>query len=665
VRYLVFLSGPQRGARVRIERDVVRIGRERTNDVALEDINSSRRHAELFLHEGAVYIRDLHSTNGTFVNGARVEEAKLSSGDQIEIGDTVLLFEERETKSVTRSVAFQEGTADEEAHQLRLDPRKSQYLNPTELAARPGAAERLALVYRFVSEIATVLAPAKLSEQVLESVFRTVRADRGFLMLVEPDGRLEPAAMRLRDPSAPAGELKVSRRMTERVLSTGEGILSSDTLHDGRFKDSQAFTATRVSSFICVPLKSGDRILGLLYVDTVGMTPPLGEDDLQLLTALALFAGAQMSNARLYSELLNAARYTDSILRCLRSGVIVTDNDGIVRQVNESACELLGMAEGDLTGKRFAAIETFAPLWRVMEETQRSGIPCERQEVVVTVAGTHVPIGISTSLLRDHENHVRGVVANFRNLSVIKKLSEQVRMSQHLAALGEMAAGIAHEVRNPLNSIRGFAQLLGESIRELRDSQKAAAAANYVDIIISEVDRMNQLVQDLLDFSRQRELTMMETDAARLVADVLREMDPELSGAGVTVESKLEPNLPPVMANAAKLKQVLVNLLKNALQAMTPPVAPPERARRLTVSVRPLEEAGHVHALEFSVSDTGVGMDEKTRSRLFEPFFTTRERGTGLGLAICRKIVEQHGGQIEADTQLGVGTTMRFTLPVR
>lgn len=663
MRYLVFLSGPRRGSRIRLERSVVSIGRDRSNDIALEDINTSRRHAEIFLRGGELYIRDLHSTNGTFVNGAQIEEAKLSSGDQISIGDTVLLFEERQTKKITHSVAFHEGSAEEDAVQIRLDPRKSQYLNPTELAARPAAAERLVSLYRFVSELAPTLSEEGLAERILDGIFNALKVDRGFLMIDE-DGQLVPAAIKLRDPNASASEFKISKRMMEKALSTGEAIFSSDTLHDSRFKDSQAFTATRVNSFICVPLKGGERILGLLYVDTVGLSMPLREDDFQLLSAMALFAGAQLMNAKLYSELLNATEYTQSILRCLRSGVLVTDNEGVVRRANDSACELLGLSESDLVGRRLADFETLAPLWRIMDETQRSGIPCERQEVVVLVAGAHVPLGVSTSLLRDHDNRVRGVVANFRSLSVIKKLSEQVRMAQHLAALGEMAAGIAHEIRNPLNSIRGFAQLLNELVKELPDARKASTASNYTDIIIGEVDRMNQLVQDLLDFSRQRELTMMETDVARCITEVLNEMRMELSGAGIQVETKVETGLPSVMANAAKLKQVLMNLIKNAIQAMTPPIAPPERLKRLVISARTLEADGRKHAVEVSVSDTGIGMDEKTQARLFEPFFTTKERGTGLGLAICRKIIEQHGGHIEADSQLGAGTTMRFTLPL-
>lgn len=189
---------------------------------------------------------------------------------------------------------------------------------------------------------------------------------------------------------------------------------------------------------------------------------------------------------------------------------------------------------------------------------------------------------------------------------------------------------------------------------------------------------MDRLVQDLLDFSRQRELTMMEMEPGALVEEVLREMAPEIDENRVEVRTQIEAGIPPMMGNAAKMKQVLVNIVRNAVQAMTPPAAPEGRPRGLTASVRSVGlEAGAApgaaasgspgevprRCVEIAISDTGVGMSGKTLSRALEPFFTTRDRGTGLGLAICQKIVEQHDGEITAESQLGAGSTFRVTLP--
>jgi signal transduction histidine kinase len=186
-----------------------------------------------------------------------------------------------------------------------------------------------------------------------------------------------------------------------------------------------------------------------------------------------------------------------------------------------------------------------------------------------------------------------------------------------------------------------------------------------VNIIIEEVDRMNQLVQDLLDFSRQSELTMAAIDVGSVVSSTLTELAPELGEAGVAVEQRLETGTPRAMASAVKLKQVLMNVFGNAMQAMTPPVAPEGRPKRLSVTVGPVAAGeGRGPGVEIAVTDTGTGMDKTALAKAFEPFYTTRDRGTGLGLAICRKIIQQHGGSIRAESQLGAGTTMRITLPV-
>ncbi len=665
MKQLVFVSGPHKGNRVRLAGNAVRIGRDSDNELPIREINASRRHAEVFMREGSHYIRDLNSTNGTKLNGVAIEESVLKPGDQIAIGDSVFVFEDRPKATTTRAVTFSEGPAGDESSTVRLDPNKSQFLDPKAFLERPAAANKLARLYGYISNASPILHTQRLLEEAMDCAFEATSADRGFIMMADESGALRPALMRLRKPESPDQRIEVSRTMTQQVLTTGQSVLSKDTMHDGRFKDSVAFTGTRVSSFICAPLKRRDATMGLFYVDTVGATAPLGEEDLEFLTAMALLAGSQFANAKLYGDLLNSTEQMQSILRCLRSGVVVTDLDGKVQQVNEAACELLGVPEDRFVGQNFSDYRQFASMWKVLDETRSSGIPAEQRETFMEIAGTEVPFGVSTSLLRDHEAHVRGVVATFQNLSVIRKLREEVKMSQHLAALGEMAAGIAHEIRNPLNSIRGFAQLIGEMLPEPADDEAENTGLSYVNIIVEEVDRMNQLVQDLLDFSRQRDLTMVDTSPADILLGVLKDLGPDLAEAEVVVQTEIDPGVPRIMASAPKLKQVLVNVVRNAAQAMTPPVAPEGRARRLVASVNPTgREPGSRDGVEILISDTGMGMDRAAQAKAFEPFFTTRERGTGLGLAICRKIIQQHGGNIVAESQIGVGTTMRITLPV-
>lgn len=662
MQLLVFASGPRRGRRVGLEGDTLKIGRDRGNEIVTEDENASRTHAELERRNDKYVLRDLGSTNGTFVNGVRVTETELRSGDKIIIGDTLLVYEERRERQPGATVTFREPLLGEEKMQIRLAAGKTRLFDPAALAAEPTAAEKLALLYKLTSEMSQNLSKDRLIAEILNKTLQVVPADRAFIMLVDQTGSLKPADLRLRTPDLAAREIVVSRHVTETVLSSGDSIFSSNALRDKRFKDSTAIADLHVGSFICAPLKHMDHILGLFYVDTIDDAPPLGEPDFQFITALSAQAGVQLANARLYEELMDSVQYTRSVLRCLRSGILVTDLDGVVREANDAARRLVGLPEEGLVGRPMASFENLKPMARLIEDTARSGIPCERQELSIAVEGKELPIGLSTAILRDHEGKSIGVVTNFRNLSVINKLAKQLRAAQTLAALGEMSAAIAHEIRNPLNSIRGFSQLIQESCRVDMDEELVKTHKNYLHIIIEEVDRMNRLVQNLLDFSRQHDLTMMTTDLGRLVLDTLAKMEPELKEKNVKLVIEVPPGLPRVLGNPPKLEQVLINVIRNAVQAMSGLDFPEGKERYIEVRAGPVsQETGS--AMEVTIADTGVGIDGKTLPRIFDPFFTTKERGTGLGLAICRKIIEQHDGRIQAETRPGGGAVFRITLP--
>lgn len=278
------------------------------------------------------------------------------------------------------------------------------------------------------------------------------------------------------------------------------------------------------------------------------------------------------------------------------------------------------------------------------------------------VSGELIPLGATTSMLKDAGNHIQGVVTNFQNISAIKRLSEQVRMSEHLATLGAMAAGIAHEIRNPLNSIRGFTQLIDGGVSEAPD-ECFEKIKSYPKIIIEEVDRMNLIVQDLLDFSRQQELTMSMVDLAEMVEQTLIQLGPELNEAGVELAEEYEPNLPATLLNSNKLAQVIFNIVRNAIQSMATQMG--DKKKTIAVKVSKIDFEGRAPEISIDVTDNGSGMDEETKMKVFDPFFTTRDSGTGLGLAISQKIVRQHDGRIDIESTPGEGSTISIVLPLR
>ncbi len=227
-----------------------------------------------------------------------------------------------------------------------------------------------------------------------------------------------------------------------------------------------------------------------------------------------------------------------------------------------------------------------------------------------------------------------------------ERLRDELRRSEHLAALGRLLAGVAHEVRNPLAGIRSTVQLW----QRLSDR---ARTPESMDAVVGAVDRLDGLVARLLHFSRADAAEREPVDLNRLAAESLALIEAQAASQNVTLERDLAPGLPPVAGAANALRQVALNLLTNALQAMP-------KGGRLHCSTRLRPSGG---AVEVRVADTGHGIAEADRPRLFEPFFTTRPEGTGLGLALCREIVLGHGGKIELESSGPEGSVFLVVLP--
>jgi len=354
-------------------------------------------------------------------------------------------------------------------------------------------------------------------------------------------------------------------------------------------------------------------------------------------------------------SLLNAEEFSACILKSLPSGVIVIDDRDMVIRANEAAIHILGVEQKDLVGLPLAGVSRLRQFAALIAETRKSGIPIERGEVMLQLADREVPLGLNTAVLEDYAAHPIGVVCTFQDLTRLKKMADEVKRSQRLASLGEMATGIAHEVRNPLNSVRGFAQLLMEGAKKRDDDEEV----EYANIVISEVDRINKIVQDMLDFSRQQALSMRPVDLVALVESTVRQFSLEAQAMGVSLTLEGDGHPLPCSAHADKLKQMLLNMVSNAAQACQKGGGVAVRMGLENSGARVYPEAC------ITIEDNGVGISRENLDRIFNPFFTTKDIGTGLGLSICQKIIEQHAGRIEVDSTPGVGSTFRIYLPLQ
>ncbi|GEM_PF-474045 len=342
--------------------------------------------------------------------------------------------------------------------------------------------------------------------------------------------------------------------------------------------------------------------------------------------------------------------YNDNILASISSGVIVVDLNGVITTFNHEAVNIFKMAPGAAIGRDIGTIAQLAPVAAIMRRTLETGHPIYRRElVVVSDDGQQLVIGISTTILHSQTTRSNGAIAVFGDLSKTKSLEERVRHSEKLAILGEMAAVMAHEIRNPLNAIAGFAQLL--QMKDPGDDSRR----KYVDIIVHESFRIDTLISDILDFAHQKPSKIGDVPLAGLAERVVSTRRDAADRKGVALCCRGGQGAPAVRGDAVRLERALLNLVNNALDAT-------DEGGEVAISVRSAERGG-IAGAELAVSDTGCGIPPENLEGIFRPFFTTKQTGTGLGLAIIQKIVEEHAGTVSVASEQGRGTVFTIFLP--
>jgi two-component system sensor histidine kinase HydH len=254
---------------------------------------------------------------------------------------------------------------------------------------------------------------------------------------------------------------------------------------------------------------------------------------------------------------------------------------------------------------------------------------------------------VIATTLKEESGRPQGSVVLFRDLTEIRQLKAEVARSQRLASIGSLAAGVAHEIRNPLSSIKGFATYFKGRLRGNPEDSRTA------DIMIQEVERLNRVIRQLLDLSRPMEIQKKPTRLEPLIEHTVRLVDVHARKKGITVKTEVSPEVPAVFADPDRIKQVLLNLCLNAIEAM-------QAGGDLTLSLRHHNEK----MVRMVVSDTGEGIPGDDLENIFDPYYTTKSSGTGLGLAIVHRIIEAHGGEIRVKSEAGRGTTFTILLPV-
>ena len=331
-------------------------------------------------------------------------------------------------------------------------------------------------------------------------------------------------------------------------------------------------------------------------------------------------------------ELALTNDYLNYILESMSDGVIAVDTEGVITKFNRSAVAVLEYAGEEVVGKPFHEVlgrEFFVSSGALTAQLRAKN-------------GREVPVSERDSPIADRNNACIGYVKVFQDLTEIEALREQIRQVDRLAAIGEMAATVAHEIRNPLGGIRGFAALLA------RDIAPEDPRARLVEKILVGTKNLNKVVDGLLEYTRPVELLLQQTNCAELVDGAIAFL--EIGGRPIAITNGVSPALT-ILADPDKMRQVFLNILLNAVQSI-------ESDGEIAISATTNSDT-----ITFAIRDTGCGIPREQISRVFSPFYTTKEKGTGLGLAIAARIVEGHGGKLEVESELGKGTTLLMHLP--
>ncbi len=337
----------------------------------------------------------------------------------------------------------------------------------------------------------------------------------------------------------------------------------------------------------------------------------------------------------------------ETVLDSMLDGIVVCDDAHAPILVNKSAERLIPLVQGELTD---------APLWDCLRDDELSAFfehvltgeetVLDREFALEAKSGTRIVAVSVTPLVKDRR--IRGTLVHVEETTDKRKREARLRRAESLASLTTLAAGVAHEIKNPLGSISIHVQLIRKSLK----GREQPALARYLDIVNEEIERLNRIVVDFLFAVRPMDITPINDDVNSLVLELAEFMKVEAEQSGVALEVSVDGLVPIIPVDKRYMKQALLNLVKNALGAM-----PDGGSLRLAT-----ELAGD--EVRLSVTDSGTGIAEDKLGKIFEPYFTTKENGTGLGLTLAYKIVKEHGGDITVRSKPGQGSVFTITLPV-
>jgi two-component system sensor histidine kinase HydH len=336
--------------------------------------------------------------------------------------------------------------------------------------------------------------------------------------------------------------------------------------------------------------------------------------------------------------------FSEALVKNMPIGLIALDDQGNIVTCNEKAQAVLEVPCNDALGKQALTLLP-APLKKILAELPASGGFLERDIQLITAYGKeHIWEAVAAGLM--DEGIPAGRILLIRDVTAIRQMENEVTRSRHLNSIGSLAAGVAHEIRNPLSSIKGFAVYFKERLSGNKEDEQMA------DVMIAETERLNRVISQLIEFARPLELKKEKIQFVKLVHHTIKLITADAQKNKISVEIDAAAEIPAVEVDPDKIKQVLLNIFLNSLAAL-------KDGGKLTIELKP-----RVDNLTVIISDNGAGIKKLDLPRIYDPYFTSKPAGTGLGLAVVQKIMEAHGGKINVESTVGQGTKVFLYFPL-
>jgi PAS domain S-box-containing protein len=500
--------------------------------------------------------------------------------------------------------------------------------------------------------------------EIVDRVMNGLNFDRAIVMLLNKDKtRLECKCIK---GFTPEGEKRAWEKpliigthdcYETKVIRYGKPQFFQDTAIDPDITeiDRVVNKYQERKSVLYVPLELKGEVIGIIGVDRYRTRMEITQDDVESLAIFANQAAIVIENARLYRALSDEKAVSENIIECSVDGIIVSDLMGNILNLNPRAEELLEISREDAKESLIQEIFGF-------DETERKRIyrALKRKENVDHFEilyhrkrGKSLVCDLTAFPLIDENQNILGAVTLITDLTEKKKMDDYLSRVEKFAALGRIASGIAHEIRNPLagiyTTVQNLEGELGENFSSKTDLQN----------IMQEIDRMEKLIREILDLVRPFPLQIEKTEVNSLISIAVSLISKEAKQKGIVVETRFNHGIGCIEADSNRLRQVFLNLIINAIESI-------RGTGTIVISTETLKsEDGKDKWILIKFKDNGVGIPSGNINKIFDPFFTTKNVGTGLGLTVSHKIVQDHNGIIEVESKENKGTTFYVKLPVK